>query len=150
MKIFAQNRKAHHNYAILETFEAGIVLHGNEVKSIRLNNISLMGAYAIISEGNLVLINCHINDYAFSYDKKTKNELRNRILLAHKKEINKLAITIKTKRVTLIPLKVYENSKGYIKIQIGIAKHKNLVDRKEEIKNRDLDRSARREMSEKE
>lgn len=145
MKLFAQNRKAFHNYTILETFEAGIVLTGNEVKSVKQNHVSLQGAYAIVSSKQLILINCHINAYKYSYDKSKKDELRNRTLLIKKKDILKLEIMIKAERVTLIPLKIYANEKGKIKCAIGIAKHKNSENKKEEIKERDIARSERRE-----
>lgn len=146
MKTFATNKKAFFEYEILDKFEAGIVLTGNEVKSIRNSEIRLNGSYAIISDGNLCIINFHISKYKFTYGNKDIDELRTRILLVNKKELLKLIGQVATKGITLVPLKIYSNNRGFIKLEIGIAKHKKLYDRKKELKEKDLAKEAKREL----
>lgn len=150
MKILATNKKAFFEYTILDTIEVGIVLFGNEVKSIKNNLIKLQGAYAIISDNQLILINCHISNYQLAYFGTETNPLRNRVLLLHKNELKKLIGKIQQRGCTILPLKVYINNKGLIKIEIGIGKHKKLHDKKELIKDRDLNRAAKRELKERE
>lgn len=149
MKIFAQNKKVFFDYSIDEKLEAGIVLNGNEVKSIKEGNVVLSGAYVLFSDGKIILINCKISKYKFSYKDSNLKEDRNRILLLKKNEIEKLSGKIARKSITILPLKFYENSKGIIKIEIGIGKHKKLVDKKKQLKEKDLDREAKRELKEK-
>jgi SsrA-binding protein len=146
MKTFATNKKAFFEYEILDKFEAGIVLTGNEVKSIRNAEIRLTGSYAIISDGKLCIINFHITKYKFTYGNKDTDELRTRVLLVHKKELLKLVGQVATKGITLVPLKIYSNNRGFIKLEIGVAKHKKLYDRKKELKEKDLAREAKREL----
>jgi SsrA-binding protein len=148
MKIFSQNRKAFFEYTFSEFIEAGIVLVGDEVKSIRSGHISLCGSYAIISKGELIIINCKITEYKFAYNKEKSKEDRNRKLLVKKKEIKKIQGFISEKRLMLVPTKIYENERGYIKIEIGVGKHKKLHDKKQQLKERDLDREAKRELKE--
>lgn len=146
MKLFASNKKAYHLYIIVDTLEVGIVLTGNEVKSVRAGHVSLQGSYATIHGSVLSLLNCHIARYNNAYGFSKEGETRTRILLAHKREISKLQGLVSAKRMTLVPLKMYVTKKGHIKIEIGVAKHKNVVDKKQELKERDLDRQARREI----
>lgn len=146
MKIFSNNKKAFFEYTISDKIEVGIVLTGSEVKSIRAGQSRLNGAYAIIMSGELILINCNIAHYKFAYFQNKQNELRNRILLVHKKELQKLTVEVAKKGITLIPLKIYENDRGYIKLEIGVGKHKKLYDRREEIKERDIKRETMREL----
>ena len=143
MKIIATNKKAHYDYEILDKLETGIVLKGDEVKSIREGHISINEAFATITGGKLTLINCNISPYSHAYSKED-NSRRTRILLAHKREINKLIGEISRKGLTLVPLKIYFNDKGYIKVEIGIAKHKNAASKKETIKERDIKRETER------
>ncbi len=145
MKILAQNKKARHDYEILDRLEVGIVLTGGEVKAIRAGNINLTGAFAQPKQGELYLINCHIAPYSFAYQKEEEST-RSRKLLLHKKQLNKLIGDISRKGITLVPLKVYLNKRGMIKVEIGIAKHKKAHKRKEELRERDIQRETRREL----
>ena len=122
MKIIATNKKAYFDYEIKSTLEAGIVLTGDEVKSIRNRQISLAESFATIHDGQVTLINCHIAPYSHSYSKKNQPR-RTRKLLLHKKEINKLIGEVSRKGLTLIPLKIYLNKRGLIKISLGLARH---------------------------
>lgn len=146
MKIIAQNKKAYHDYEINETLEAGIVLNGDEVKSIRAGHISLAGAFAVISAGELYLINCSITAYKSAYTKSDELTSRRRKLLIHKKELMRLIGDISRKGVLVIPLKVYLNERNLVKILLGIGKHKKAVSRKHELKERDIERQTRREV----
>ncbi len=148
MKIFSQNRKAFFEYTFSEFIEAGIVLFGDEVKSIRNGHISLCGSYAIISKGELIILNCKITPYKFAYDKVKSKEDRNRKLLVKKRELKQIQGFLSEKRLILVPIKIYENERGYIKIQIGVGKHKKLHDKKQQLKEQDLDREAKRELKE--
>lgn len=150
MKILATNKKAYFEYTILETIEVGIVLEGNEVKSIKNNQVKLQGAYAIVSSGQLILINCHISPYKFGYAGVTADPLRNRILLIHKMELSKLVGKMQQRGFVILPLKIYYNARGYIKLEVGLGKHKKLHDKKQLLKEKDLDREAKRELKEKE
>ncbi|HBS48284.1 TPA: SsrA-binding protein [Candidatus Dependentiae bacterium] len=145
MKIITINKKAFHNYEILYTMEAGIVLNGDEVQSIRAGNISLNEAFATIHEGELNLINCSISTYSHAYQKQDTSK-KTRKLLLHKKEIMKLIGETSKKGLTIIPLKAYFNEKGLVKIEIGVAKHKNAISKKQEIKERDIKRETQREI----
>lgn len=146
MKIITQNKKAFYDYNILDRIEAGIVLTGDEVKALRAGHGSLMGAFATVHKNEIHLINAHISPYSHAYSKSSDEYTRRtRILLLHRKEINKLIGDISRKGITLIPLKLYFN-KGKVKVEIGIAKHKNAHMRKEEIKERDIARETRREI----
>ncbi len=143
MKIIATNRKAEHDYYILERYEAGIVLEGSEVKSVKNGNISIKEGYAKIEDGEIYLLNVHITPYekssAFSPDPKRKRKL-----LLHKHEIKRLLGKVQRRGFTLIPLKVYINDRGYVKIELGLCKGKKLIDKREEIKRKELEREKQR------
>ena len=145
MKIIATNKKVYFDYEILDTLEAGVVLTGDEVKSIRAKHISLADSFATIYQGEVTLINCHIAPYSHAYT-KVDQSCRTRKLLLHKKEINRLIGDISRKGLTIVPLKTYFNERGMIKIEIGIAKHKKAHDKKQSIKERDIQRETRREL----
>lgn len=149
MKILQSNKKAYFDYTIYDTLEVGISLSGSEVKSIKNNLVKLQGAYVIASEGELILINCHITNYPLAFYNTKINPLRNRTLLLHKAEFKKICGKINAKGFTVLPLKIYLNPKGYIKLEIGLAKHKKLHDKKNLLKEKDLDRQAARELKEK-
>ncbi|HDL18551.1 MAG TPA: SsrA-binding protein SmpB [Bacteroidetes bacterium] len=144
IKNLATNRKAFHNYHILEKHEAGIVLKGTEVKSAREAKINLKDSYAAVKDGELYVFNMHISPYhhgtAFNHE-----PLRTRKLLLHRKEIDKLTGKIKERGLTLIPLKVYLK-RGQIKVEIALVKGKKLYDRREVIAKRDMDREMQREL----
>lgn len=135
------NRKAYHDYHIQETFEAGIVLKGSEIKSIREGRVNLRDAYARPENGELWLYNSHIASYdAASYN--THEPLRPRKLLLHRKEINTLTGKVVQRGLTLVPLKLYIKH-GVAKVQLGVAKGKRLYDKREAIARR----AAEREMA---
>lgn len=143
--VLATNRKARHNYNILETIEAGIVLGGTEVKSIRGREMSLEEAFAVEHKGELYLHNMHIR--AYSHGNRFNHEaVRIRKLLLHKREIRKLAAQISKDGLTLVPLDIHVR-RGKIKIQLGLAKGKNQGDKRETLKNREADRDARRALA---
>jgi SsrA-binding protein len=145
MKIVAQNKKAYHEYHILDTYEAGIELHGDEVKSMRAGHCSLVDSFARVDEGEAVLYKMNIPIYKQSSYFQSE-PVRARKLLLHKREISKLADLTATKGVTLIPLKIYFTDKGLIKVEIGVAKGKKLFDKREDKKKADVKREIAREM----
>ena len=135
------NRKARHDYHILETFEAGIALVGTEVKSLREGKGNLKDSFARVENGELFLYNMHISPYEKG-NIFNEDPLRTRKLLMHKKEIHRLAGQVKEKGLTLIPLKVYLNERGLIKVELALAKGKALYDKREDIKRRDANREV--------
>lgn len=143
-----KNKKAYFEYEISETFEAGIVLSGDEVKSIRAGHMSLNGSYAVVHQGELYLINCHIAAYAKAYHRAPDSEMttRRRKLLLHKRELMRIIGMISQKGITVVPLSAYFNARRRLKIELGIAKHKNAPSKKSVLKERELDRQARREL----
>ena len=145
-KIVSSNRRARHEYFILETFEAGIVLHGSEIKSVRAGQISLAEAYVRIDGKEAWLEDAHIAPYeqASIYNHEP---LRPRKLLLHSAEIRKLWDTVRQKGVTIIPLSVYLKN-GRAKVEIAIAKGKKLYDKRAEIAKRDSQREIERQMHE--
>lgn len=147
MKIISTNRKALFDYTIDQTIEAGLVLSGDEVKSLRAGLVNLVGSFATITQGNLSLLNCYIGPYSHASLKKDDQfTRRSRRLLVHRRELDKLAGAIARRGITLVPLKLYFNERGRIKIEIGLAKHKKSHERKEELRERDIGRETRREL----
>lgn len=145
MKILAQNKKAFHDYEILEKIEAGIVLQGNEVKSLRTGQASLIGAFATIHNGELFMINANIPIYERAYSKDL-DPVRTRKLLLHKRELNRLIGDISRKGVTVVPLRLYLNERSKIKVELGICKAKKAAGKKQELKERDINRQTQREL----
>jgi SsrA-binding protein len=147
-KFIAENRKAYFNYTILETFEAGIILQGTEVKSLRQNRCSISEAF--VGEmshgdhaGELFLFNANIPVY--SYAKMFNHAPKDpRKILLHKKEGNKLLGAIRKKGLTIVPLSMFFNHKGLVKVKIGLAQGKNVSDKRETIKERDWNRDKSR------
>ena len=138
----AVNRKAYHDYHIQETLEAGIVLKGSEIKSIRANRVNLSDAYAKPENGELWLYNSHIASYnAASYN--SHEPTRPRKLLLHRKEIDNLAGKVTQRGLTLVPLKLYIKH-GVAKAELGVAKGKKIYDKREAIARRDVDREMDR------
>ena len=136
------NRKAYHDYHIQESFEAGIVLKGSEIKSIRAGKVTLSDAYAKPENGELWLYNSHIASYdAASYN--THEPTRPRKLLLHRKEIDNLAGKVMQKGLTLVPLKLYIKH-GIAKVELGVAKGKKVYDKRETIARRDAEREMDR------
>ena len=136
MKIIAANSRANYSYSISNKIEAGIVLTGSEVKSLRTNTGSIRGAYIIEQKGELWLSNSFIKKYQNSND-NNYNPSRNRKLLVTKKEFNKISGSIKQGGFTIIPISLYFSDKGIAKLSCGIAKGKKKIDKRESIKQRD-------------
>jgi SsrA-binding protein len=142
IKIIAKNRKAGFEFFLLESFEAGISLHGSEIKSVRANHVSISEAYIQVEDGEAWLVNAHIAPYeAASY--LNHDPKRKRRLLLHKKEINKMWDAVRQKGVTIVPVKMYLRH-GLAKIEIAIGKGKKLYDKRENIARRDQEREAAR------
>lgn len=146
MKVVAQNKKAFFDYEILDRMEAGIVLRGDEVKSLRAGNASLVGSFATVHDGQLFLLNCNITPYAQAFAPKKDDATRSRKLLLNKKEINRLIGDISRKGITIVPLKIYFNDRNLVKVELGLAKHKKAANKKESIKERDIKRETSREL----
>ncbi len=142
-KIVCQNRKARHDYFILDEYEAGMVLLGTEVKSLRLGRASLQDSYAKIQKGEVFLDNMHIGTYPFAA-RGNHDPLRTRKLLLHKDEIKRLTGKVKEKGQTLIPLKVYFKE-GKAKVTLALAKGKRKYDKREAIRKREEEREMQRE-----
>lgn len=145
MILITSNKRAFHDYEILDTLEAGIVLKGDEVKSIRAKMVSINDAFATVHNGAITLINLHISPYSHAYRKTDDSARQTRKLLLHKREITNLIGSITRKGLTIVPLKMYITDRGFVKIELGIAKHKKAVDKKQQLKERDLDREIRRD-----
>ncbi len=139
IRIVSQNRKARHEYNIIDTLEAGIVLLGPEVKSIREGRINIKDGYVDIRDGEAWLQNVHISTYPYATNTAKPDPLRARKLLLHKQEIKRLAGKVKERGFTLIPLKVYI-SRGKVKVEIALAKGKKLYDKREALKRKTIDR----------
>jgi SsrA-binding protein len=143
MKFLSENRKARFDYEILETYEAGIVLTGQEVKSIKAGHANLTGAFAVIKPGGAVLLNCQIPPYQPKNMPTDYKPDRTRQLLLNKKELNYLLGKSHEGGLTIVPLSIY-NKGRLIKLSIGLAKHKKKQDKRETIKKREVDREIRR------
>ncbi|GAX08691.1 SsrA-binding protein [Secundilactobacillus silagincola] len=142
--VMAQNKKARHDYTILNTYEAGLVLTGTEIKSIRAKRVNLTDGFAQVRNGEAWLMNIHISEYTqgnrFNHD-----PLRNRKLLLHKKEIAKLQGETQDKGITIVPLRIYLKN-GVAKVLLGVAKGKHEYDKRETLKRREQDRQIARVM----
>ena len=141
----ATNRKAHFNYTILETFIAGIVLTGGEVKSLRAGHATINESYASFEQDGFCLINMHIMDYGAAKGGFVKQVAsRPKQLLLRKKELKQIQDALNKKGLTVVPLELFFNNRGLAKVKIGIAKGKNLVDKRETVKKRDWNKEKRR------
>jgi len=143
MKVLAKNRKAYYKYEILEKFEAGVVLIGQEVKSIKSGRINLAGSYVVIKDNEIYLIGCYIPPYQPKNAPSDYNPERSRKLLLKKSEIKYLIGKSKQKGLTLVPLRVY-TKRGKIKIEFAVARGKKKFDKRELIKKREAEREIRR------
>ncbi len=146
MDIYSENKKATYDYEILEKFEAGLVLIGQEVKSIKTGHISLAGSYVIIRTNQPELVGAKIPAYQPKNAPADYNPERPRKILLHKKEIDYLMGKVNERGFSLIPLKIYGKN-GRVKIEFGLAKGKKKFNKKESIRNRDVEREIRREFS---
>ena len=143
VKLIANNKKAYHDYFILDKYEAGISLHGTEVKSLRMGKCSIKEAFVRIENGEVIIYGMHISPYEKG-NIFNKDPLRPRKLLMHKYEINKLMGKIKEKGMTLVPLKVYFKG-SLVKVEIGLARGKKLYDKRQDIAKKDQRREAEKE-----
>ena len=145
MKVIANNKKARHEYFIDEVYEAGLVLTGTEIKSIRNGKVSIKEAYAKIIDGEVLVLGMNISPYEQG-NRFNVDPLRPRKLLLHRREINKLIGKIKVGGVTLIPLRIYLNDRGRAKIEIAVARGKKLYDKRDTIAKRNTERKMQRAM----
>ena len=142
-KLIANNKKAYHDFFIVETYECGIALHGTEVKSMRMGKCSIKEAFVRIEDGEVFVYGMHVSPYEKG-NIFNKDPLRVKKLLLHKYEINKLLGKIKEKGYTLVPLQVYFKD-GKVKVEIGLARGKKLYDKREAIAKKDQRREAEKE-----
>ena len=145
-KVVASNRRARHDYDILETFECGIVLTGSEVKSIRDGKIQLKDSFARVQDGEVWLHGVHISPYAFAHGPSAHDPDRSRKLLLHRAEIDELMGRTQQEALTLVPLSVYFKD-GRAKIELGLAKGRRRYDKRQAIATRDAAREAERAMA---
>lgn len=143
MGILAENRKAKFDYDILEKFQAGLVLQGQEVKSIRLGRMNLTGSYVVLQKGELFLVGSQVPPYQPKNAPGGYNQERSRKLLVHKQELNSLIGKSKERGLTLLPLKVY-TQKHKIKLEFALAKGQKKYDKREKIRKREIDREIQR------
>lgn len=141
-KVVASNRKARHEYEVLETVEAGIELKGPEVKSIRAGNVSFQDAHARVERGQIWLHSLHVSPYEQA-NRFNVDPVRPRRLLLNKQEIRRLAAKVEEKGLTLVPLDLHF-SRGYVKVELAVARGRKLHDKREALKRREQDREARR------
>ncbi len=144
-KMIANNKKARHDFFIEDTIEAGIVLTGTEVKSFRAGKVSIKESYADIKDEEVWIRGMHVSPYEFG-NRNNVDPLRDRKLLLHKREIRKLVGLITQKGYTIVPLKVYINPQGRMKVEIGVARGKKQYDKRQTIAKRDADRRMQREI----
>ena len=144
-KVICTNRAANHEYFILDRLEAGIVLEGGEVKSLRLGNVNLKDSFCVTSGGELFIKNMHIALYDKSGAFNTKDSRRDRKLLMHKSEIIKVSAKIAQKGLTLVPLKLYFKQ-SLIKMELGVCQGKHTYDKKHSIMEKDIKREKEREI----
>lgn len=146
MKIITKNKKAFFDYEVLDKIQAGIVLSGDEVKSLRAGNVNLTGSFATVHDGELFLLNCHISQYEKAYKKDDELAKRSRKLLLHRREINRLIGDISCKGITIVPLMLYFNPRSKVKVELGLCKHRKAEGKKQLLKERDIKRETSREM----
>ena len=145
-KVITTNKKAYHDYFVVDTFETGIRLVGCEVKSLRNNGANLKDSYVAVKHGQLVLVNAYIKNYDFGSFSNV-NSMRDRVLLAHRSEINRLVGKIREKGFTMVPLKMYFVG-SLVKVEVGLVRGKQLFDKKRAIAQKDALRDMDRQMAE--
>jgi SsrA-binding protein len=144
-KIVSDNRQARFEYEILETHEAGVVLVGTEIKSIRAGRVNLRDGYAMLREGELLLLNVHISPHATAAQYFNHDPRRTRKLLLHRQEIRKLIGKVDQQGLTLVPLKMYLK-RGWVKVDIALVRGKKLHDKRQDVRKRDDQREIQRAM----
>lgn len=142
-KVIAENRKARHNYFIEDDYEAGIMLQGTEVKSLRAGGSNIQESYASFEDEGLYLVNAHIAEYGFG-NRNNHDPSRPRKLLLHKKELAKLFAQVQRAGKTIVPLSLYFNERGKVKVKLGVATGKKQHDKRQTEKSRDWDREKHR------
>lgn len=144
MKLVAENKRARFEYELLETYEAGIVLTGDEIKSVRLGHFSIVDTYGFIKDNECFLRNSYIKEYSNSFDAGRYGDTsrRDRKLLLHKEEIEKIKKKIEQDRLTIVPTKAYFSGSN-IKVEIAVARGKKLYDKRESLKKKELDRKMK-------
>ncbi|WP_434329126.1 SsrA-binding protein SmpB [Mycoplasma capricolum] len=142
--LIVKNKKAYFNYEIIQTYQAGIVLNGPEIKSIRNHDVSINEAFILIRKKEIYILNMNVKKYQFANYIKGLEETRTRKLLLHKKEIIKILNKIKQENLTIIPIKLYFKN-DYVKLEIALAKGKKLHDKRQTIKKRDTERKELRD-----
>tara|TARA_B100001540_G_C15492421_1_gene499790 strand:+ start:83 stop:535 length:453 start_codon:yes stop_codon:yes gene_type:complete len=145
MKIIASNKKANHDYEIFHKFDAGLVLTGSEVKSLRINTGSIKESFIIEKKGELWLTNCYIKKYSSSNDNEL-NTLREKKILVNKKELNKIIGSSRKDGMSIIPINLYFNSKGFAKLSFGLGKGKKKQDKRASIKQKEWNINKQRLM----
>jgi len=146
INIIANNKKAYHDYEIIEKFEAGIVLVGSEVKALRAKRANLKDGFCRFIKGELHLMNTHIALLETANRNYIKDTRTPRKLLLHKKQLNKIFVKMSRESLTVVPLMIYFNEKNYAKISIAIAKGKKLHDKRQDLKSKTLDKEAKQAM----
>ena len=146
VKIVAENRKARHNYELLDRFEAGLVLLGTEVKSAREGRVNLKDSYASVRDGELFLLQCHISPYSHAHY-ENHDPLRPRKLLLHRREMRRLVVKITERGLTLVPTRIYFRG-GRLKVELALARGKAVHDRRAAARERDLDREVKAALKE--
>lgn len=141
MKVLAKNSRASFDYDIKDTFVAGLVLTGAEVKSVKAGNVSMAGAYVSVSPGSVNLVNCHIGPYKYAPNEKY-DPTQTRKLLLNKSEIHSLLG--KEKGLTIIPLEIFQGNRGLVKVKIGLGKSRKKTDKREYIKKREAGKEIRK------
>lgn len=144
-RIIAKNPTAYHNYAIQDTIETGIVLSGTEIKSVRSGKVNLKDTYASIKDGNVYICGMHISPYEQG-NIFNKEPLRDRKLLLHRREINKLVGLVQQKGMSLVPIKLYFKG-NLVKLELGIGKGKKLYDKRQDIAKKDAERKIKQQMN---
>lgn len=145
MKTVAQNKKAFHDYEILDRFEAGLSLAGSEVKSIRAGRVSLKDSYVEIQAGEAFLVRCHVSPYEQAGPFGHEPERRRKLLL-HGREIHRLDQKVRERGFSIVPLQLYFNDKGRIKVEIALARGKREYEKKQKLKERDIRREVDRDI----
>ena len=145
-KVIATNRKAFHNFSILETYEAGLVLRGTEVKSLREAQVNFKDCYATIDDGEAWLVGCHISPYHHGSDANHEPERRRKLLL-HRREIGRLLGKVAERGLTLLPLRLYFKG-GRVKVELGLARGKKLHDKRATLREREVRREMDKEARE--
>ena len=147
-KTVSTNRKAYADFDILEKYEAGVLLTGSEVKSVREGKVNLKDSYALVKQEEALLFNCHISPYNFAHQ-FNHEPTRTRKLLLHKKEIARIDSFVKAKGMILVPTKIYFNNRGMVKVEIALGKGKKLYDKREDIKSKEIKRGIQRTLKQK-